>query len=133
MLTIGNMAITGDPTWTPLANTPADPSYPGAHSVISEAGATVLSAYFGNGGQIAVTSDVLAGTSRKFNSYQAVATEAGLSRIFAGVHTRLDHESGLKLSRDVAQLVLRDSKKADFGVGARSDDSGASARTRDGY
>jgi len=112
--TIGNPAITGDPTWTPLATTPADPSYPGAHSVISAAGATVLSSFFGKHDQIQVTSDVVKGTVRTFDSYEAVATEAGLSRIFAGVHTRLDHESGLELGRDVAQLVLHESKSSDF-------------------
>jgi len=112
--TIGNPAITGDPTWTPLATTPADPSYPGAHSVISAAGATVLSSFFGKDDQIQVTSDVVKGTVRTFDSYEAVATEAGLSRIFAGVHTRLDHESGLELGRDVAQLVLHESKSSDF-------------------
>jgi hypothetical protein len=117
---IGNTAISGDPTWTPLATTPADPSYPGAHSVISEVGATVLSAFFGNDGQVQVTSDVLPGTVRVFNSFQGVATEAGLSRIFAGVHTRLDHEAGLELGRDAAQLVLRSSKSADFDVNSRS-------------
>jgi PAP2 superfamily len=113
--TIGNPAITGDPTWTPQSNTPADPSFPGAHSTISEAGATILSAFYGNSGQIAVTSDVLPGTVRDFNSYQDIATEAGLSRIFAGVHTRLDHEAGLTLGGSVAQFVLRNSKSADFG------------------
>jgi membrane-associated phospholipid phosphatase len=113
---IGNPAIVGDPTWMSLANTPADPSYPGAHSVISAAGATVLSSFFGKDDQIQVTSDVMKGTVRTFDSYQAVATEAGLSRIFAGVHTRLDHESGLLLGRAVAQFVLRESKSSDFGV-----------------
>src|SRR5206468_8750321 len=44
----GNPATVGDPTWTPLAVTAADPSYPGAHSTISAAGANVLSAFFGN-------------------------------------------------------------------------------------
>jgi hypothetical protein len=113
--TIGNPAIAGDPTWTPLATTPADPSYPGAHSVLSSAGATVLSSFFSKDDQIQVTSDVMKGTVRTFDSYQAVMTEAGLSRIFAGVHTRLDHESGLELGRDVAQFVLRESKSSDFG------------------
>jgi hypothetical protein len=113
--TIGNPAITGDPTWTPLATTPADPSYPGAHSVISAAGATVLSSFFGKDDQIQVSSDVMKGTVRTFDSYEAVTTEAGLSRIFAGVHTRLDHESGLELGRDVAQFVLHESKSSHFG------------------
>jgi hypothetical protein len=53
--TDGNPATTADPSWTPLAATPADPSYPGAHSVISEAGATVLSAFFGDHDNISVT------------------------------------------------------------------------------
>jgi len=118
--TIGNPAITGDPTWNSLATTPADPSFPGAHSVISEAGATILSAYYGNDAQVQVTSDVLPGATREFNSYQAIATEAGLSRIFAGVHTRLDHESGLTLGRNVAKLVLRSSNSNDFGANAKA-------------
>jgi hypothetical protein len=104
--TDGNPATVGDPTWTPFAVTAADPSYPGAHSTISATGATVLSAFFGNPDQIRVTSDVLPGVVRTFASYNDVATEAGLSRIFAGQHTRLDHDAGLELGHDIAQFVL---------------------------
>jgi hypothetical protein len=40
-----NPDTVADPNWLPLAgNTPADPSYPGAHSTISAAGADVLAA-----------------------------------------------------------------------------------------
>jgi len=63
------------------------------------------------------------GTVRTFDSYQAVMTEAGLSRIFAGVHTRLDHEAGLELGRDVARFVLGESKSSDFGVESKSSDT----------
>jgi hypothetical protein len=104
--TDGNPETVGSPTWTPLAVTAPDPSYPGAHSTISAAGATVLSAFFGNQDQIRVTSDVLPGTVRTFTSYSDVATEAGLSRIFAGQHTPLDHEAGLALGHHVSQFVL---------------------------
>src|SRR5438128_9402230 len=104
--TDGNPATVGDPNWTPLAVTAADPSYPGAHSTISATGATVLSAFFGNQDQISVTSDVLPGVVRTFASFSDVATEAGLSRIYAGQHTRLDHEAGLALGHAVAQFVL---------------------------
>ena len=104
--TDGNPATIGDPTWTPLAVTAADPSYPGAHSTISAAGAIVLSVFFGNRDQIRVTSDVLPGPVRTFDSYTDVATEAGLSRIFAGQHTRIDHVAGLELGHDIAQFVL---------------------------
>jgi len=111
--TDGNPATVGDPTWTALANTAADPSYPGAHSTISAAGATVLAAYFGNRDQIQVVSSALPGTIRTFDSYSAVATEAGLSRIFAGQHFRFDHVAGLDLGHDVAQFVLQHTHQED--------------------
>jgi len=111
--TDGNMATVADPTWTALANTAADPSYPGAHSTMSAAGATVLAAYFGNRDHIQVASTALPGTVRTFDSYSDVATEAGLSRIFAGQHFRFDHVAGLDLGHDVAQFVLRHSHQED--------------------
>ncbi|GAC1627414.1 MAG: hypothetical protein NVS4B11_24690 [Ktedonobacteraceae bacterium] len=43
---------------------------------------------------------------RNYTRYSDIATEAGLSRIYAGLHTRLDHEAGLKLGQGVAQFVL---------------------------
>jgi len=121
--TIGNRAITGDPTWTPLAVTAADPSYPGAHSTISAAGATVLSAFFGGDGRIDVTSDALPGTVRTFPSFSAIANEAGLSRIYAGQHTPLDDASGRLLGRQVAEFVLSRSRSGSFGPGAAPADS----------
>jgi membrane-associated phospholipid phosphatase len=105
--TDGNPATVADPTWLPLAgNTPADPSYPGAHSTISAAGADVLARFFGDHDSFSVTSSALPGVTRSFDSFTAAANEAGLSRIYAGVHTRLDHVAGLKLGHDVANFVL---------------------------
>jgi membrane-associated phospholipid phosphatase len=104
--TTGNPLTIADPTWTPLATTALDPSYPGAHSTISAAGALILSSFFGNDNRVAVTSDVLPGVVRTFDSYHDIAIEAGLSRIFAGQHTRLDHIAGLQLGRSVAELVV---------------------------
>jgi hypothetical protein len=63
----------------------------------------------GNRDEIQVTSSALPGVVRTFGSYSDVATEAGLSRIFAGQHTRIDHEAGLQLGGDVARFVLRES------------------------
>jgi hypothetical protein len=96
-----------DPTWTPQAVTALDPSYPSAHAVISGDAAAVLSAFFGNQDQISLTSDVLPGVVRTFTGYNDVATEAGLSRIYAGQHTRIDIEVGSQLGQNVAQLVLQ--------------------------
>ena len=111
--TDGNPATVTDPNWTALANTAADPSYPGAHSTISAAGATVLADFFGNRDQIQVASSAVPGILRTFDSYSDVATEAGLSRIFAGQHFRFDHVEGLEVGHDVAQFVLRRAHQED--------------------
>ncbi len=104
--TAGNPAVVDDPTWTPLAPTALDPAYPSAHGVISGDGATVLSDFFGNQDQVRVTSDVLPGVVRTFASYTDVETEAGLSRIYAGQHTRIEVEVGSELGQNVAQFVV---------------------------
>jgi membrane-associated phospholipid phosphatase len=107
--TDGNPATVADPNWSSLVTTAADPSYPGAHSAISEAAATVLSSFFEPDTHLTVSSDALAGVTRSFDGFQAAATEAGLSRIFAGVHTRIDHVAGQELGKDVAKFVLAQS------------------------
>jgi len=111
--TDGNPATTADPNWSALAVTAPDPSYPGAHSTFSAAAATVLAAYFGDRDHIQVASIALPGTVRTFDSYRDVATEAGLSRIFAGQHFRFDHVAGLDLGHDVAQFVLHHANQED--------------------
>jgi hypothetical protein len=104
--TPGNPAVGANPTWDAFATTAADPSYPGAHSTFSETAATVLSSLFGPAVDLTIRSDGLAGVTRHFTSFQGAADEAGLSRIWAGQHTRIDHEAGQALGRSVAQFVL---------------------------
>jgi membrane-associated phospholipid phosphatase len=105
--TDNNPNTVADPNWLPLAgNTAADPSYPGAHSTISAAGADVLTSFFGDNQNFSLTSPALPGVTRSFSSFTAAAQEAGLSRIFSGQHTRLDHVAGLELGHDVAGFVL---------------------------
>jgi membrane-associated phospholipid phosphatase len=104
--TDGNPLTTGDPTWSPLANTPADPSFPGAHSTLSATAATILTALYGDDASFTVTSPTLPGVTRAFENFHAAANEAGLSRIYAGVHTRLDHQAGLTLGARVGRDTL---------------------------
>jgi membrane-associated phospholipid phosphatase len=111
--TDGNTQTVADPNWLPLAgNTPADPSYPGAHSTISAAAAEVLASFYGDHQRFSITSPALPGVARSFTSFSAAAREAGLSRIYAGVHTRLDHEAGQQLGREVAHFVLDNALQA---------------------
>ena len=92
----GNPKTLPDPNWLPeVGNTTPDPAYPGAHAVISAAGASVLISFFRkNDFDFTVTSEVLAGVDRSFSSFSAAAEEATLSRIFAGVHFRSDLTTG---------------------------------------
>ena len=97
-----------DPGWLPeVGKTTPDPSYPGAHAVISAGGAAVLISFFEHDDfDFNVTSEVLPGVERSFDSFSAAAEEATLSRIFAGVHFRFDLTSGQTLGREVAHLVV---------------------------
>lgn len=106
--TDANPATQPDPAWTPLLTTPANPAYPGAHSVISGAAQTVLARFFDSDrSAITVTSVTVPGVTRTFASYSDVAREAGVSRIYAGVHTRDDDVSGAQLGQSVAVAVTR--------------------------
>jgi hypothetical protein len=104
----GNPATLPNPNWlTEVVNTTPHPAYPGAHAVISEAGALMLISFFRQDHfDFAVTSEVLPGVDRSFASFSDVAEEASLSRIFAGVHFRSDFTSGRRLGRAVADFVL---------------------------
>jgi membrane-associated phospholipid phosphatase len=105
--TDGNPNTEPDRDWTPLTTkTAPDPSYPGAHSAISAAGAEVLRSYFGDRFSFDVTSESLQGTARHFTRFSAAAQEAGLSRIYAGQHFRTDHIAGKGLGRQVAESVV---------------------------
>jgi hypothetical protein len=103
----GNPNTIADPNWLPLAgNTAADPSYPGAHSTVSAAGADVLAGFYADEQRFAVTSPALPDVTRSFTSFSEAAEEAGLSRIYAGQHFRFDHVAGEKLGHDIARFAL---------------------------
>jgi hypothetical protein len=46
------------------------------------------------------------GVTRSFPNLDTAANEAGLSRIWAGQHTRLDHQAGQQLGQQVATEIL---------------------------
>ena len=106
--TDGNLQTTADPNWLPRAGTTApDPSYPGAHATISAGGAFVLNAFFGRKPiHLDVTSEVLPGVIRSFDSFTAVEKEASVSRVYAGQHFRSDEDAGEVLGLAVADFVV---------------------------
>jgi len=103
-----NPETVADPNWLPeVGKTAPDPSYPGAHAVISASAAEVLISFFRKDhAEFNVTSEVLSGVERPFTSISAAAEEATLSRIFAGQHFRSDLTAGQRLGREVADFVV---------------------------
>ena len=106
--TDNNPETLADPNWVPQStNTAPDPSYPGAHAVISAAAASVLISFFDSDHfDLTVTSEVLEGVTRSFTRLSAAEEEATLSRIFAGQHFRSDLTAGQRLGRNVADFVV---------------------------
>jgi hypothetical protein len=81
-----------DPAITviPSIGKPNHPAYPSGHSCLSAAAAEVLSAFF----------------PEKRAELDAMVTEAGQSRMYAGIHYRFDIEAGQNLGRRVARFTL---------------------------
>src|SRR5207244_2835729 len=93
--------------WNEIAQRAATRHGTGLATTARAPAATVLRGFFGNWDRLTVTSEAVPGATRTFPGYRAAATEAGLSRIAAGVHTRTDHDAGTRLGRRVAAYVLR--------------------------
>jgi len=104
--TDGNPATIADPAWMPLFATPAHPEYPSGHSCVSGAAAGVLAHYFGDRTRFRVTSDVMPGVVRSFDSFSTALDEVQNARIFAGIHFRSATNDGQTLGASVAGYVL---------------------------
>jgi hypothetical protein len=51
------------------------------------------------------TSDGLPGVTRSFKSFRAAADEAGMSRIYGGIHWQFDNSDGLELGKQIGEQV----------------------------
>lgn len=89
-----------DPTWEPLLITPPFPEYPSGHSTQSGAAAHVLTAFFGENFLFEDRTHEDDGLpNRSFPSFWAAAEEAGISRLYGGIHFRAAIDRGLDQGR----------------------------------
>ncbi len=103
----GNPETTADPTWTSLWATPNFPAYTSGHSTFSGAAQVALESVFGESFSFSDAGDPsLRLEARRFESFEQAAEEAGMSRIYGGIHYQFDNTEGLKGGRAVARLVL---------------------------
>lgn len=102
----GNAGTPGDAEWTPLLNTPSFPAYTSGHSTFSAAASTVLAAFFGTDMiSFTVPSESINAGPRTFRSFTAAANEAGMSRIYGGIHFGFDNKAGLASGRALGNFV----------------------------
>jgi hypothetical protein len=104
----GNSETEPDPAWTPLLITPPFPEHISGHSTFSSAAATVLAELSGSDDFAFVTvSDGLPGVLRRFQHFSDAAREAGMSRIYGGIHFADGNEMGLETGRKIGAFVTR--------------------------
>ncbi|MBW4554010.1 MAG: VCBS repeat-containing protein [Aphanocapsa sp. GSE-SYN-MK-11-07L] len=104
--TDGNSQTSADSTWTPLINTPPFPEYVSGHSTFSGVASTVLTSFFGENYSFTTTSVGLPNVSRSFTSFAAAADEAGMSRIYGGIHFYTSDIDGLVLGEKIGTYVV---------------------------
>jgi hypothetical protein len=103
-----NPATEPDPIWTPLLITPPFPEHISGHSTFSGAAAALLAHLSGSDDFAFVTvSDGLPGVVRRFQHFSDAAREAGMSRIYGGIHFADGNEMGLETGRRVGTFVAR--------------------------
>jgi len=89
-----------DPKWESLMTTPPFPEYPSGHSTQSAAAATVLTDLLGENFAFRDATHEADGVPpRDYPSFQAAADEAGISRLYGGIHFRAAIERGLEQGR----------------------------------
>ena len=79
-----------DPSIVTIMPTPNHPSYPAGHSTLSTTGAIILSYYF----------------PEAKDMWEAKTYEAGMSRIWGGIHYLMDHEAGVTLGDRVGATAI---------------------------
>lgn len=95
-----------DQDWDPLIQTPPFPEYPSGHSVISAAAATALTHLFGDNYAFTDSTQlVLELPVRRFKSFYEASDEAGMSRIYGGIHFMPANTLGARQGRQVGKLV----------------------------
>jgi hypothetical protein len=96
-----------DAEWSPLLQTPSFPEYTSGHSVITAAASTVLTEIFGNRQAFTDTTEMkYLGMTRSFSSIEAAADEAGISRLYGGIHFRSAIVDGKRQGRHVGSLFI---------------------------
>ena len=95
-----------DNQWVPTIVTPAHPEYPAAHATLSAAAAAALTDVLGR--NVSFTDHTYVGIglpARSFATFEAAGQEAGISRLYGGIHYQPSIDAGASVGKQVAQNV----------------------------
>ncbi len=102
---------TGDTAFMPLITTPPFPAYTSGHSSFSMTAATLLQNLLPNSAPVTLSSHGY--SDRTFKNYIVAAEEAGMSRIYGGIHYMMDNLDGFLVGRKIAcHYILKNYAKA---------------------
>jgi hypothetical protein len=91
----------------PMFLIPPIPEYPSAAAVVASAAAEVLGSLLGDEQRFEVSSATLPGVTRRYSSFSQAADEAGMSRVYGGIHFQRAVTDGARLGRAVGRDVVR--------------------------
>jgi len=100
--------VMGHTSWNSVIPTPSHPEYTSAHTAISVAAAKALTAIYGDIGSFTDhTYDYLGMAPRTYKSFNAIAREVSISRLYAGIHYHPSLDAGIIQGKKVARNILR--------------------------
>jgi hypothetical protein len=106
----GNHKTIGDPTWTPLLNTPPYPDHPSGYNAISGAVMATAEAFFGtkkfNFSLVRIVPGV-PDVTREYTRFWDVVQETIDARIYQGLHFRAAEEQAARMGADIAHWISR--------------------------
>jgi PAP2 superfamily len=95
-----------DENWVPLLQTPPFPEYTSGHSVISSSASVALTKIFGDNYTFTDSTETEFGMPpRSFTSFYQAAQEAGISRMYGGIHYRPAVENGTKQGKLLGEFI----------------------------
>ena len=105
-----------DVRWQPLLQTPPFPEFTSGHSVISAATAETLSYLMGDTLNYVDDTEVIFELApRRFTSFRQAASEAGISRLYGGIHFRdaieQGQRQGVMVGRHIVSAISRNGVK----------------------
>jgi hypothetical protein len=91
--------------WESFIVSPAFPEYVSGHSLTCAASATILSRFLKTDQYTFTFSTMGIPEPRSFSTFSAAAEEAGLSRIYGGIHFRFSHLAGREAGRALGNYI----------------------------